>query len=121
MRIQAAQALADLRDTRAIDPLIEMLSDTDPEIRAAAATILGSFVLAGCNRDTRSIKPLIKSLQDENAQVREASALSLGRITEHLSTEAARWPVEPLTNALKDENISVREAAAKSLSMMGDK
>ncbi len=120
-RIVAAQTLADIRDTRAIDPLIAMLSDTDPEIRTAAATTLGSFILAGFNSDTRAIKPLIKSLKDENAQVRAAAARSLGRITEHLNSEAAQWPVEPLSIALKDENVSVREAAAKSLSRIGNK
>lgn len=117
-RITAAKFLADNRDKRAIDPLIEMLSDPDGKIRASAAQILGSFILAGMNSDTRSIKPLIKALQDEDVNVRAAAALSLGHITEHLRSEAAGWPVEHLKTALKDDDASVREAAQKALAMM---
>ncbi len=117
-RIAAAKTLADIYDKRAINPLIEMLSDPDAAIRASAAETLGSFVLAGMNSDTRSIKPLINALGDKSANVRAAAALSLGRITEHLDSEAAQWPVEPLKTALKDADPSVRAAAQKALAMI---
>lgn len=114
-RIAAAKSLADIGDRRAVDPLIAMLSDPDPEIRTSSAELLGEFILAGMNSDTRSIRPLITALRDESPKVRAAAALSLGRITEHLTSEAASWPVEPLKEALRDEDPTVRVAAQKAL------
>ena len=114
-RIAAAKSLADIGDRRAVDPLIGMLTDPSPEIRAASAELLGEFILAGMNSDTRSIRPLITALRDASPKVRAAAALSLGRITEHLTSEAANWPVAPLKEALKDEDPAVRAAAQKAL------
>ena len=42
VRLIAAVALGELRDVRAVEPLIEALKDTDPGVRQNAVEALGS-------------------------------------------------------------------------------
>ncbi|MFB0560775.1 MAG: HEAT repeat domain-containing protein [Candidatus Lokiarchaeia archaeon] len=107
IRRTAAEYLGDLKDKRAVEPLIQTLKNDEEDIRAEAAKALGSI------KDLRAVPPLIQALKDENWEVREDVAWALGKIGD---TRA----VEPLLQALKDESNEVRTVAAEALGGMGD-
>ncbi len=72
-RLRAAQALGKLKNRRAVDILIRMLSDKSPAVRAASVDSLGRF------KDPRAIESLTVKLRDENEaeEVRCAAAKAL--------------------------------------------
>ena len=53
-RVNAANALAVLRDPKALNPLIGALNDTDPDVIEAAANALGYI------NDPVAVEPLIR-------------------------------------------------------------
>ncbi len=77
----------------AVEPLIEVLSSKDPEIRENAAITLGKI------KDERAIDPLIKLLTDEEWEVESAATSALVEIGEPV--------VEPLVFILQDKNEDV--------------
>jgi HEAT repeat protein len=103
-RWEAAEALGEIGDKRAVDPLIEALNDKKPLIRWKAAEALGEI------KDKRAVDPLIEALkgEDEDWCVRKTAAEALGKIGD-------KRAVEPLIEALKDEDRYVRETARKVL------
>jgi len=103
----AASALDDIGDPRAVDPLIESLKDEDDLVRADAASALGYI------GDPRAVDPLIESLKDEDKWVRSSAALALGYIGDPRA-------VDPLIESLKDEYKWVRADAASALGYIGD-
>ena len=138
VRRDAAKALGEFKNPRAVGPLIALLKDTDLSVRINAATALGEI------KDPRAVDPLIGVLKDTDysgrvfaaVQVatlavqraqgvavapglrqikdpRAAAALSLGKIKDPRA-------VEPLIAALKDENVVVRGVAAGSLGEFND-
>jgi len=76
VRMYAAHAFGLLHDERALEPLVETLSDTEenPKVRGMAAETLGSMC------DERAILPLIKALSDHSVEVRFWSAFALGEL-----------------------------------------
>lgn len=97
VRWKAAQALGEIKDARALDPLIAALKkDEDTIVRLAAARALGEIT------DARAVDPLIAVLKDkdENSVVRLAAAGALGEIN-------SRSAAGVLTAALKDKNLEV--------------
>jgi len=104
IRSNAAGSLFELRDSRAVVPLIEALNDPDPEVRANVASALGWI------GDERAVEPLIEKLNDEDGVVRGIAAVSLGALGDHRA-------VGPLIQALDDEDPIVRINAAVSLGM----
>ncbi len=104
IRSNAAGSLFELRDPRAVVPLIEALNDPDPEVRANVASALGWI------GDERAVEPLIEKLNDEDGVVRGIAAVSLGALGDHRA-------VGPLIQALDDEDPIVRINAAVSLGM----
>ena len=103
---EAARALEELRDSRAIDPLIAALSDQDSKVRERAAELLGKM------QDPRAIQPLIAALSDEEWLVRSKVNSAL----EKLADKA----VDPLLAALANPNSLVREGAARALGNLSD-
>jgi len=106
-RCKAAAALGEKRlgeigDTRAVEPLIQVLEDKDRDVRLVAARVLGGM------GDTRAVEPLIQLLEDEDRGVRMSAARALGRIGD-------KRAVEPLTNALEDEDSLVQDAVKDAL------
>ena len=118
----------------AVEPLIEALTDKQPQARKNAAWALAEI------RDERAADPLVKALGDEAWQVRAFAAIGLGelrsqRVVEPLvaafqseKNAQVRWytaaslgrfrdprVVEPLIAALKDGQPRVRAYAAASL------
>jgi len=117
----AAKALGEIRDTRAVEPLIQALQDAyfdedffwetgemesfSPWVRNAAAEALGKI------GDARAVEPLIKALKSETVRVNAAEALgNIGDIR----------AVEPLIKTLKDKDQFFRRKAVEALGKIGD-
>jgi len=88
-------------------PLLPMLKDEAPSVRADVAGALG------CEGDHGAVEPLIAALQDPYREVRTAAAWALGGIGDARA-------VGPLTAALEDKEENVRSAAASAFGMIGD-
>jgi HEAT repeat protein len=71
----ATKTLGEVKDSRAVGPLIDALKDGGPSVRNKAAEALGEI------KDTRAIEPLIGALNDKESQVREKAAEALKKIT----------------------------------------
>jgi HEAT repeat protein len=106
VRHEAAQALGELGDARAVEPLIAALKDEYPEVREGAAQALGKI-------GEPAVEPLIAALKDEYREVREGVAQALGELGDARA-------VEPLIAALKDEDSWVRHVAAQGLVKIGE-
>jgi len=88
-----------------IEPTIEMLSDPDEELRAAAIAVASSF------EDPRVVPATITLLKDPDWWIRIAAAETLGRLKDPRS-------VESLVAALGDPD--VKWAAVEALGRIGD-
>jgi HEAT repeat protein len=132
VRSAAAEALGQIGDVEAAEPLIAALKDIDKLVRLRAAQALGRI------GNERAVKPLIAALRDDDRLMREAAAEAL----EHLDwqpdkSEAGadywivkrQWAkcakigapaVEPLIAVLKDGDDNVRRGVAKALGKTGD-
>jgi len=131
----AAEALGQIGDVRAVEPLVTALKDKDKSVRKAAAEALGQIA------DPRALEPLIGTLQDRNAFVRRAAAGALGHLPDPRAVDALAAilndtldrdaafsalvtigaPCVPaLVATLKDDKFSVRTDAAKALGQIGD-
>ncbi len=134
VRKASVEALGEIRDSRAVDSLVNTLNDQYATVREASALALGKIgsnqatvpLLAtldtsslwalrvaaanalGAIRDRRATAPLSHILKDRYATVREAAADALGRIHD---PEA----VDPLLGALDDPNSNVQEAVMHAL------
>jgi len=107
VRSYAAEALGNIGDPRAVEPLINVLKDDNKWwVREKAAKALGEIGDA-------AIDPLIVALKDNDIGVRENAAEALGEIGDARA-------VEPLMVALKDNDSRVRFSAAKALGEIGD-
>ena len=104
VRRNAADALGEVNDVRAVEPLIEALKD--PNVRRNAADALGEI------KDVRAIDPLIAALGDEERYFRNDAAGALGKI--------GAPAVGPLIAALKSQYYHVRMGAAMALGEIGD-
>ena len=102
VRCDAAVALGEIGDERAVEPLIEALKDKIASVRRAAAQALGEI------GDKHAVRPLIQMLKDRSVLARRASVEALGKIGD-------KRVVEPLIKVLRDENHSVCKAAAEAL------
>lgn len=99
LRHDAARALAQICDRRAVEPLISALGDDDGRLRIVAAEALGDI------RDTRAVEPLIAKLDDDFAiyrndteydtidtTVHRTAAASLQKITsQNFGKDATAW------------------------------
>ena len=108
IQVQAAKALGELGDVRAVEPLIAALRGPD-KLRQAAAEALGKL------GDARAVEPLIASLkEDPSENVRQAAAEALGKLGDV-------WALESLIASLKEDcTENVRQAAAEALGKLGD-
>ena len=74
MGIFAARALGEIKDTRAVEPLIEALKDSDKRVGIFAARALGNI------GDARGVEPLIDALQDSDEEMRKWAADALEKL-----------------------------------------
>lgn len=113
-RTYAAHALGNIKDKRAIEPLMETSKDTniDGLVRSAAISALENF------EETRVTTTfLIESLKTEEWSVRRGAVAAL---RDKKDRRAAKRAVEPLIHALEDEAYDVRYLAAQALGEIGD-
>lgn len=105
-RLSAVVALGKSGDPRAVRPLVNLLGDTDMEIRLAAVTALGSL------KSGRPVDELIERMRDKGEQkvIREQAALSLTAIR---STGALRGLREFVED--KDQDPALRLFAGNLL------
>jgi len=87
VRWEAAMKLGDLKDDRAVVPLINaLLSDSHPYVRRRAAFALGEL------HDLRATDALIKALHDEDSFVDGLAAEALEKITgQHFGSDSKKW------------------------------
>lgn len=108
VRGEAAEALGEIGDERAVGPLIHALKDEDWTVRGKAVVSLWEI------GDERAVESLIHVLKyDPEFFVRKAAAWALGEIGD-------KRAVEPLIQALKDEYLDVRIKAANALGEIRD-
>jgi HEAT repeat protein len=109
-RVQAVVALGKSGDPRAVRPLVDLLGDTDEEIRLAATTALGNL------KSGRPVDELIERLQDRSEQmpIREQAAVALTAIR---STGALRGLREFVAD--QDEDMVLRSYAGNLLKDIG--
>lgn len=142
MRAGAVFCLAEIRDPRAVQPLIEAFAFNDPDdpvawqaelaralhsigtisVRPAIYALThqpdpaarrGAACTLGLFRDPLAVPALVTALDDEDALVRAAAAATLGVCRDARA-------VQPLIDALTgDADPAVREAAAQSLTETG--
>jgi HEAT repeat protein len=104
----AISHLGRLRDPKAVEPMIKLLSDPRPMARVNAARALQYL------RDPRGIPSLLETLKDDDPRVRAQTAQALGVLK-------AAEAVDPLIVMLSDGDTAVRVAAAKGLGQLGDR
>src|SRR4030095_1886648 len=106
-RIRAAERLARLGDTKAVEPLVDALANArDLQVKVKAAEALGSL------RDRRAVDALVTATRAPEPQIRGAAVTSLGMIADHTAADA-------LFAATRDTEPAVRDAAVRSLSALG--
>jgi putative heme-binding domain-containing protein len=112
-RIHAIWGIGQLaaEDLDMAEPLMELLSDRDPEIIAQAAKILGDVKYKDAGPE------LIPLLKNENDRVRFFAAQALGRIKQ----ESAVQPLLDMISANDDKDLYLRHAAVLALSRIGNK
>jgi len=108
VRSKAADALGEIGDSRAVEPLVKALKDKESCVRHRAADALRKI------HDTRAIDPLIKALEDNDSYVRYRAAIVLG-------TFGDKRAVEFLIPMLRSPEEEDRKAAAYALGDIGDK
>jgi len=131
-RTMVAAVLGDIGDRRAIEPLIATLSDSQRDVRLAAATALSKLGWrpdrsaagaaywialenwASCAEiGAPAVEPLIARLQDEAWQVREGAVDALTRIGDPRA-------VEPLVALFYAGDVATRLSVAPALGQIGD-
>ena len=73
-RLGVIEALGEIRDPRAVEPLIGLLGDKDNEVRWESALALGEIA------DPRAFGPLEGALRDPDRYVRYGSAIALEKM-----------------------------------------
>lgn len=115
VRTEAAKILGEIKDKRALEPLIKALCDENSNVRFKARSALKKIDPSW--RETETAKKLvpffIQALSNKNAEVREEAARVLGEIGD-------KRAVEPLIKALGDKYLEVRSAAVFSLGNIKD-
>ena len=137
VREQAAKALGETGDPKAVEPLIRTLADESSFVRLEATRALGKI------GDSRAVESLIRALREDDQDVQRKTIESLGMIRDakavdvlmsflkgentvsrNLATEAlvriGKPAVNSLIEALKNEQTVVRSRAAEALGKIGD-
>jgi HEAT repeat protein len=113
VRLRAAEALGQLKNAAATDPLIEILrNDENSDVRQKAAWALGQIC------DPGTVDPLsYASVKDADYYVRGEAYNALQKSTVGGNKVDSR-SVDPIIGALKDEDQGVRLRAAEALGQL---
>jgi hypothetical protein len=133
LRLGVIGALAEIKDSRAVSSLIEMIRDPSSEVRWQAAIALGEI------GDAAAAPAILEALRDTDKYVRYGSAISLVKIG-HKPVSETEWAwyfagmqeweklaelgsyaLPPLENLLRDRDNEVRIQAVKTLGDIGDR
>jgi HEAT repeat protein len=139
VRVSAAEALGNLKSSRAVDTLIHVLRSEGPELRRASARALGMI------GETRALQALFTAASDEDSYVRSEAAAALERLNpesgltavllRNLENKSPATRIEAveklvavptdqvsiaLTNHLGDPSPEVRSAVIKALKKFED-
>lgn len=109
-RLFALQALAQIRHSETVTPLLSVVHDPQPAIRAIAIEALSSF------RDPRTPEVFIQALSDPAAAVRKVAIAALSVRTDLIDPFGL---VTHLANCLWDVDLSVCQQAALALGRLG--
>ncbi|HTF96920.1 MAG TPA: HEAT repeat domain-containing protein [Cellvibrio sp.] len=90
--------------------IINLLKDSDPEIRAQSAKVLGDAKMKV------GTEQLIQMLTDNNPRVQLYATQALGRMGEKSATD----PIVEMLKANNDEDVYLRQAGAIALARIGD-
>mgnify|MGYP000922302039 FL=1 len=106
-RVSAIKALGEIAGAGAVDCLITMLHDKDPEVRSAASTSLGQI------KDPKALDELTKALEeDSDVNVRRLASIAIGEIGDERS-------VPVLIKKLDDKFLNVATSSADGLVKIG--
>jgi HEAT repeat protein len=106
--LTSASSLIQIGDPNSVEPLIEMLDNRNEQIRLYAA-----YALGGLN-DTRAVLPLIDILEDPSSSIRGVATHSLGEI-------GSRAATNPILDLLDDPSENVRLTAVYALGKLLDR
>jgi HEAT repeat protein len=106
--VAAARFLGRLRDSRAVEPLIQVLGRASYHpIAIAVVDALGEL------GDMRAVDPLLNKLSKWRLDTRAAVAHALGKLGDSRA-------IEPLIACLTDPDVNVRSSAARALGKLGE-
>jgi HEAT repeat protein len=114
VRREAAAALGDIGDAKAVEPLIQALKyeEKSPRLVTTAAWALSKI-------GAPTVDPLIRALEDKSKNVRLAAVWALGEIKDSRAVGPLTQMVEPLIQTLESRYLSVRGAAGGALKKIG--
>jgi HEAT repeat protein len=110
-RYDAAKALGQLGDARAVAPLLACLHDPESPVRWGAVQALGQL------GDARAVAPLLASCCEPGGLISTAADAALRQLSTALGSAAFIAAVEP---ALQHADPCVRTAAARALYLLRD-
>ena len=110
-RLVAVRILAQIRHSRTIEPLLQVVDDLDPQIRTLSIEALGSF------HDARIPPILLAKLTDEAASVRTAAVVALSLRSDLAAELDLLKRLRPL---LFDLDLAVCAATALGLARLPD-
>ena len=114
IRSLAAYLLGNIRERKAVLPLISLLKDADLRVRWEAIRALGKI------GDSRAIPALLEILSEGDGGIRVMAVEAIGRVARKEGRSDKRI-FTALLKTLKDENRYVRYAAAGELADLEDK
>ena len=94
-RIAAARLLGASHDARAVEPLVGMLADPEPEARATAALSLGQL------RHADAVEALLQATRDSEYEVRDAAMSALDSMGAAAVTVGLAAIVEPASGSAR--------------------
>jgi HEAT repeat protein len=118
VRDNAAKALGEIGDARAVQPLMETLNSWE-DLKFVPFSNIGSLAVEASAAEALgkigkpAVEPLIEVLKVAKKHIRKGAALALGKIGDERA-------VEPLIEALRDEELGVRMDAAEALGKIGE-
>ncbi|MCP3101991.1 HEAT repeat domain-containing protein [Myxococcus sp. K15C18031901] len=111
--MKAATVLGDLREKRAVEPLLKLLAFQHPEAQIQALVRMQAADALGRMRVTEAIKPLSALVAETDTTVRDAYVRALVRL-------GGRDALPALEKAAATGDWYSREVAVKGLVMLGD-
>ncbi len=106
--IKAVQTLGELKDKRAVEPLVGLFQNPSTSIKVRLAVAEALLKLESAPVEVT----LLAALRHKHWHIRRNGAAILGQLN-------ADWAVEPLARAMGDENMAVRKMAYAALKRIG--